>query len=103
MRYEVQPDCTVTNGQVFFDMTNAPGEDALDGIKVDQKGNLYVSGPGGLWILSPEGKHLGTLKGPEHPHNLAWGDDDGKTLYLAAQTSVYRIRLNIPGIRPRVQ
>ncbi len=100
MRYEVQPDCTVTNGQVFFDMTSAPGEDALDGIKVDQKGNLYVSGPGGLWILSPEGKHLGTLKGPEHPHNLAWGDDDGKTLYLAAQTSVYRIRLNVPGIRP---
>ncbi len=103
MRYEVQPDCTVTNGQVFFDMTNAPGEDALDGIKVDQQGNLYVLGPGGLWILSPEGKHLGSLKGPEHPHNLAWGDDDGKTLYLAAQTSVYRIGLNIPGIRPGAQ
>ncbi len=103
MRYEVRPDCTVTNGQVFFDMTSAPGEDALDGIKVDQKGNLYVSGPGGLWILSSEGKHLGTLKGPEHPHNLAWGDKDGKALYLAAQTSVYRIRLNIPGVRPEVK
>lgn len=100
MRYEVNTDCTLTNGKVFFDMTSAPGEDALDGIKVDQQGNLYVSGPGGLWILSSEGKHLGTLKGPEHPHNLAWGDDDGKTLYLTAQTSVYRIRLNIPGIRP---
>jgi gluconolactonase len=100
MRYDVKPDCTLTNGIVFFDMTSASGEDALDGIKVDQKGNLYVSGPGGLWILSPEGQHLGTLKGPEHPHNLAWGDDDGKTLYLTAQTSVYRIRLNIPGIRP---
>lgn len=100
MRYDVNPDGTLTNGMVFFDMTSAPGEDALDGIKVDQRGNLYVSGPGGLWILSPEGKHLGTLKGPEHPHNLAWGDDDGKTLYLAAQTSIYRIRLNIPGIRP---
>jgi hypothetical protein len=51
---------------------------------------------------SPEGKHLGTLKGPEHPHNLAWGDDDGKTLYLAAQTGLYRMRLNISGIRPGV-
>ncbi|HEX2712473.1 MAG TPA: SMP-30/gluconolactonase/LRE family protein, partial [Candidatus Acidoferrales bacterium] len=55
MRYEVNADGTLSNGQVFFDMTNAPGEDALDGMKVDQKGNLYVSGPGGLWILSPEG------------------------------------------------
>jgi gluconolactonase len=100
MRYNVDGDCTLTNGAVFFDMTSAPGEDAVDGIKVDQQGNLYVSGPGGLWILSPEGKHLGTLNGPEHPHNLAWGDDDGKTLYLTAQTSVYRIRLNIPGVRP---
>lgn len=100
MRYEVNAEGTATNGKVFFDMTSAPGEDALDGIKVDQQGHLYVSGPGGLWILSPDGKHLGTLKGPEHPHNLAWGDDDGKTLYLAAQTSIYRIRLNIAGIRP---
>jgi len=100
MRYDVNTDGTLANGTVFFDMSSAPGEDALDGVKVDQQGNLYVSGPGGLWILSAEGKHLGTLKGPEHPHNLAWGNDDGKTLYLAAQTSAYRIRLNIPGIRP---
>jgi uncharacterized protein GlcG (DUF336 family) len=100
MRYDVRVDGTLTNGKVFFDMTSAPGEDALDGIKVDRQGNLYVSGPGGLWIISSDGKHLGTLKGPEHPHNLAWGDDDGKALYLAAQTSVYRIRLNVPGIRP---
>jgi len=100
MRYEVNADCTVTNKRVFFDMTKAEGEDAIDGIKVDQQGNVYVSGPGGLWIFSAEGKHLGTLKGPEHPHNLAWGDDDGRTLYLTAQTSVYRIRLHIPGIRP---
>jgi hypothetical protein len=64
-----------------------------------------IRGPeitGGLWILSAEGKHLGTIKGPEHPHNLAWGDDDGKTLYLTAQTGLYRIRLNIPGVRPGV-
>jgi len=99
MRYDVNADGTLVNGKVFFDMTSAPGEDALDGVKIDQNGNVYVSGPGGLWILSPDGKHLGTLKGPEHPHNMAWGDDDGKTLYLTAQTSIYRIRLNIPGAR----
>ena len=79
MRYEVNSDGTLSNGRVFFDMTSADGEDALDGMKVDQKGNLYVSGPGGLWIISPEGKHLGTIVGPEHPHNFAWGDDDSKT------------------------
>ncbi len=100
MRYPVKPDGTLGAGEVFFDMTAQPGEDAIDGIKVDRLGNLYVSGPGGLWILSPEGKHLGTLRGPEHPHNLAWGDADGKTLYLAAQTGLYRMRMNTPGIRP---
>jgi gluconolactonase len=100
MRYEVRPDGSLANGRVFFDMTGAPGEDALDGVKVDQGGNLYVSGPGGVWILSAEGRHLGTLRGPEHPHNMAWGDADGRTLYLTAQTGLYRIRLTIPGIRP---
>jgi len=100
MRYEVNSDGTLSNGKVFFDMTSAEGEDALDGMKIDQKGNLYVSGPGGLWIISAEGKHLGTIVGPEHPHNFAWGDDDGKTLYLCAKTGLYRIRLKIPGIRP---
>jgi gluconolactonase len=100
MRYEVQQDGSLVNGSVFFDMTNAKGEDALDGIKVDQKGNLYVSGPGGLWILSPEGKHLGTIFAPRHPHNFAWGDEDGQTLYLCARSGLYRMKLNIPGIRP---
>lgn len=97
MRYEVQPDASLKNGKLFFDMTNAAGEDALDGMKVDQRGNLYVSGPSGLWIISPEGKHLGTIFAPMHPHNLAWGDADRKTLYLTARSGLYRIRLNIPG------
>jgi len=97
MRYEVQPDGTLTNGSVFFDATNEPGEDAWDGMKVDARGNLYLSGPDGLWIISPEGKHLGTIVGPEHPHNLAWGGEDHKTLYLAAQTGLYRLSVNIPG------
>src|SRR5262249_62033348 len=100
MRYEVRPDGSLVNGRVFADLTKAPGEDAIDGIKVDRQGNLYVSGPGGFWILSPDGKHLGTLKGPEHPHNLAWGDDDGRTLYLTAQPRLTRIRLNVAGVRP---
>ena len=100
MRYESHADGTASNGKVFFDMTSAPGEDALDGMKVDQRGNLYVSGPGGLWIISPEGKHLGTVIAPKHPHNMAWGDDDGKTLYLCARSGLYKMRLNIPGIRP---
>jgi gluconolactonase len=96
-RYPVNADATLGKGELFFDMTTAPGEDAIDGVKVDQRGHVYVSGPGGLWILSPEGRHLGTLRGPEHPHNMAWGDADGRTLYLAAQTGIYRIRLNVPG------
>jgi gluconolactonase len=103
MRYPVNADATLGTGEVFFDMTSAPGEDALDGVKVDVRGNLYVSGPGGLWILSPQGTHLGTIAGPEHPHNLAWGGEDGRTLFLTAQTGLYRVRLNIPGVRPGAQ
>ncbi len=100
MRYEVNSDCTLRNGRLFADLTKEGGEDALDGLKVDQAGNVYLSGPRGVWVLSPEGKHLGTLVLPDHPHNFAWGDEDGRTLYLTARSSVYRVRLNIPGIRP---
>jgi gluconolactonase len=100
MRYEVQPDGSVKNGKVFFDMTSTGTEDALDGMKTDKAGNLYVSGPGGLWILSPEGKHLGTIIPSKHPHNFAWGDADGKTLYICARSGLYRMKLNIEGIRP---
>jgi gluconolactonase len=103
LRYDVKPDCTLTNSRLLFDMTNAPGSDALDGLKVDQKGNVYSTGPGGLWIVSPEGKQLGLIKGPEDPHNMAWGDDDGKTLYITALTSIYRIRMNVAGARPLMQ
>jgi len=99
-RWDVDEDGAVSNGVVFFDMTDAPSEDAIDGIKVDAEGNLYVCGPGGIWLLSPDGEHLGTLRLAEAPHNLAWGDDDARTLYVTAETSVYRLRLNIPGHRP---
>jgi gluconolactonase len=73
-------------------MTGAPGEDAIDGLKVDRAGRLYVCGPGGLWVLSPQGDLLGRLELPEIPHNLAWGDADGGALYITALTSVYRLR-----------
>jgi gluconolactonase len=96
-RYVVNADGTISNGKLFFDMTNAKGEDAIDGVKVDQRGNVYVSGPGGLWIISPEGKHLGTVYAPKHIHNMAWGDEDGKMLYLCARSGLYRMRLNVAG------
>jgi gluconolactonase len=101
-RYPVRPDGTLGDGEVFFDMTSAPGEDAIDGIKVDVRGHVYVSGPGGLWILSAEGRHLGTVVLPRHPHNFAWGDEDGKTLYVCARSGLYKLRLGIPGVRPTV-
>ena len=100
MRYPVAADGTLGSGEVFFDMTSVPGEIGLDGLKVDQRGNVYVSGPGGIWVLSPAGKHLGTIEAPELPANFAWGDEDGTTLYMTARTSLYRIRLNVAGIRP---
>ncbi|MGC3957407.1 MAG: SMP-30/gluconolactonase/LRE family protein [Verrucomicrobiota bacterium] len=96
-RYLVNADATLGKGELFFDLTTPGAEDAIDGIKVDRAGNVFVSGPGGLWIFSSAGKHLGTLRGPEHPHNMAWGDADRQTLYLTAQTGIYRIRLNNPG------
>jgi gluconolactonase len=99
MRWQVDQAGDLSDSVVFFDMTAAPGEEAIDGIKVDREGNLYVCGPGGIWLLSAHGEHLGTLRLPESPHNLAWGDEDARTLYITAETGVYRIRLNIPGIR----
>ncbi|HSR49287.1 MAG TPA: SMP-30/gluconolactonase/LRE family protein [Acidobacteriota bacterium] len=101
MRYPLGEAGRLGKGEVFFDMTRAPGQDAIDGIKVDREGNLYVSGPDGLWILSDQGEHLGTIIPPRHPHNMAWGGQDGQTLYLCSQDRLYRMRLNLPGIRPQ--
>ena len=102
MRYEVAADGTLSNGKVFHDFTRLAEPVALDGIKVDERGNVYVSAPGGIWILSPEGKALGRIVPPEHDANFAWGDADGKALYLTASTGLYRIRLTVAGIRPGV-
>ncbi len=100
MRYPVNRDGTLAAGEVLHDLTGAPGEAAIDGIKVDQEGNLYVCGPGGVWIISPQGEVLGMLKIHENTRNLAWGDEDGRTLYITAGSGAYRVRMNIPGVRP---
>ena len=70
-----------------------------DGFKVDSLGNVWTSGPAGIWVFSPDGKHLGTLKTPEVPANCNWGDD-GKTLYITAVKSVYRIKTAVLGEKP---
>jgi len=91
-RFEVDSDGKLINGKIFFDFSFTDGDEALDGIKVDKMGNIFVSAPGGVWVLSPEGKYLGKIVGPERPANMAWGDADGKTLYLTAHTGLYKIR-----------
>jgi len=93
------PDEKLANSQLLVDMNSDPAPGITDGMKVDTKGNIYESGPGGIWILSPEGKHLGTIRTPEFVANVAFGDADNKTLYIAARTSVYKIRVNTPGLR----
>ncbi|HEU4490237.1 MAG TPA: SMP-30/gluconolactonase/LRE family protein, partial [Jiangellales bacterium] len=87
-------------GTVIADLTDAEGEDAIDGLVVDERGNLWVCGPGGVWVLSPEGHRLGLLRFPEDPHDLAWGDDDRRSLYVTALSSVYRLRTSVAGPRP---
>jgi gluconolactonase len=69
-------------------------------MKVDQRGNIYSAGPGGIWIFSPSGKHLGTILLPHPASNVAWGGADAKTLYITDSGELFRIRVNIPGIRP---
>lgn len=96
-RYEVNEDGTLKNGKVLADWNLTEDDEALDGMKVDKEGNLFVSAPGGLWILDAAGKVLGKIVTPERPANMAWGDADGKTLYLTAHSSLYKIRVNTGG------
>src|SRR5437879_6216086 len=97
-RYRVLPDDTVTDSQMFIALSGDPHPGIPDGLKVDVQGNVWESAAGGVWIVSPEGKHLGTILTPELVANVEFGDPDHKTLYIAARTSVYRIRVNVAGI-----
>ena len=98
-RFPVNKDGTLGKIELFYEMNQTKEEEALDGVKVDLEGNVYVSAPGGVWILSSKGTLLGKIVGPERPANMAWGDD-GKTLYLAAHSGLYKIRTKIGGKMP---
>jgi gluconolactonase len=97
MRYRVQPDGTLTEAKLFADASSDKRPGAPDGMKVDSVGNLYSSGPGGVWIFSPEGKLLASIDIPERVANLAWGGADHKMLYISASSGLYRVHLKIAG------
>ena len=100
MRYEVKADGTLGAASLLYDVSGEKLPGGVDGMKVDMGGNLYGTGPGGVWIISPAGKALGRIQLPETPMNVAFGGNDGKTLYMTAQTSVYKIQLKATGKRP---
>jgi sugar lactone lactonase YvrE len=95
--FDVSTDGSLGNGRVLIDMQSSETESA-DGMKIDQKGNIYCTGPGGLWLIDSSGQCLGRIVIPEAPANLAWGDKDWRTLYITARSSIYRLRLTVPGV-----
>lgn len=99
MAYDIQPDGTIARARVFFDAAALVAErriGAPDGMKVDRNGNLFATGPGGVLVFSPDGKHLGTIMTGERTANVAFGDD-GSTLYMTADHKLMRIRLRTKG------
>ena len=96
--FDVQPDGTLANERVLLEMRGErPG--SPDGMKVDVEGNIYCTGPGGVWVLDASGRHLGTfLTGADVTTNCAWGGDDWRTMFITTFDSVFRIQLKIPGI-----
>jgi gluconolactonase len=98
--YDFQTDGTLRNGRIFGEEPGPKGEGVPDGMRLDRAGNLYVTGPGGLWVWDSEGHHLGTIMLPEQPANLAWGEADLKTLYITATTSLYKLKTNATGFVP---
>jgi gluconolactonase len=98
--YDVASDGSLNNGRIFGVESGGPHEGVPDGIKVDHNGNLYVTGPKGIWVWDPQGHHLGTIEMPEQPANLTWGDKDYRTLYITATTSVYRLQTKAHGFVP---
>ncbi len=99
MAYDVTDEGALANGRVFYDANAEEAPGMPDGLKVDHAGNVYATGPGGVWIFAPDGTHLGSIRPAEVPANVAWGDD-GSTLYMTARTSLYRIKLLASGPMP---
>ncbi|MFC1897747.1 SMP-30/gluconolactonase/LRE family protein [Chloroflexota bacterium] len=95
--FDVKEDGSLTKGRVLIEMEE-PEPGGPDGMKVDSQGNIYCTGPGGIWVMAPGGKRLGRIAVPELPANFAWGDQDWKTLYITARSSIYCLQLIIPGI-----
>jgi len=98
--YDVGRDGTLSNGRVFGEEPGGKDDGVPDGIKVDEKGNLFVTGPKGIWVWDPQGHHLGTIVVPEQPANLTWGEKDYRTLYITATSSVYRLQMKTRGFVP---
>ncbi|MEK7397180.1 MAG: SMP-30/gluconolactonase/LRE family protein [Candidatus Poribacteria bacterium] len=98
--FDVKPDGTLANGRIFADLS-AEKQNGPDGMKVDEKGNLYVTS-GVVWGFDKAGKHLGDIVTPEPPANCAFGGKDNKTLFITARTSVYKVQLKVKGIVPIV-
>lgn len=94
--FDVKPDGTIANDRVFGEEEGDTGKP--DGMKVDVQGNVYLTGPDGIWVFAPDGTHLGIILVPERTANLAWGGDDWKSLFITASTSVYRVECNGAGV-----
>ncbi|HZU26958.1 MAG TPA: SMP-30/gluconolactonase/LRE family protein [Bryobacteraceae bacterium] len=98
--YDFRSDGTIAKGRIFGEEPGEKNDGVPDGIRVDRAGNLFVTGPHGVWVWDAAGHHLGTIVMPEQPANLAWGDADLSTLYLTATHSVYRLRTKTRGFVP---
>lgn len=95
--FDVQRDGTLTNSRVFATMHSAE-EGVPDGMKVDSAGNVFCTGSGGTWVFDADGKHLGVIRTPEVPANCAFGGPDRRTLFFTAKTSLYSMRVKVPGL-----
>jgi gluconolactonase len=99
--YDVAKDGSLVNGRIFGEEPGGKGDGVPDGMKFDLHGNLFVTGPKGIWIWSRQGVHMGTIALPEQPANLTWGGKDLRTLYITATTSVYRLETKATGFSPK--